>query len=324
MKKKFFSLFLTPLLVCTLSTAWAGYPEKPIELVVPFGAGGSTDLGARIFANALPKILGQPVVVVNKGGGGGQIGCMYVMKAKPDGYTMLANTIGPATIYPALHRNALVAYNSLTAVARTEVIPCVLVTRPDDRWKNLKQFVEFLKKNPGKLKYSIAGMGTVSELGIKAFFAEAGIDADKFIGVPFEGTAEALVAVLGKHADFLYVNLSPCLEHIEAKSLIALGVSTSERIGTLQAVPTLGEQGYKKSSIMGWKGISGPPKLPEDIVKKWEQAIQTALQDPELQKFQKKLGAIPAYLGHSEFAAFLESEFNTFRQVAIDNKLLTD
>lgn len=324
MKKMTIPFSLALLLVFALSTSWAGYPEKPIELVVPFGAGGSTDLGARVLANALPKIFGQPVVVVNKSGGGGQIGSAYVMKAKPDGYTMLANTIGPATIYPALHRKAPLTYNSLTPVARTEVIPCILVTRPDDRWKNLKEFVEFLKKNPGKVKYAIAGMGTVSELGIKAFFSEAGIPLANFIGIPFEGTAEAIAAVLGKHADFLYVNLTPCLEHIEAKTLVALGTSTSERLSSLQAVPTLEEQGYKKSSIMGWKGISGPPALSPEIVAIWEKAIQESLKDPELEKFQKKLGAMPAYLGHSDFAAFLELQFKTFREVAIENNLLAD
>jgi len=319
------SAFLMFSLISNLSAVTAaGYPTKPIELIVPFGAGGSTDLAARVLASVIPQYLGQPVVVVNKKGGGGQIGMNYVLKAKPDGYTMMEATIGPITIYPALHRKAPFTYNSMKAVARTELIPAVLVARPDKRWNNTKEFVEFAKGNPGALKYSIAGMGSLSDLGAKSFMAAAGIPMKNAIGVPFEGTSEALAALLGKHADYLYANLTPCIDHIKAGSLVGLGISTPKRVKALKNVPTFTELGYSEANVMGWKGVAASPKLPDEIVKIWEDAIQKAIKDTAWLRFQRKLGAIPGYLGPADFTAFVEKEFKKFRKLAIENNLLID
>ncbi len=123
---RIFSLFCVVLMTLTLSTAWAGYPEKPIELVVPFGAGGSTDLAARVLSSVIPAFLGQPVVVINKKGGGGLVGMNYVAKARPDGYTIMEATIGPLTIYPALHEKSPFSYKNFKPIARTEIVPAVL------------------------------------------------------------------------------------------------------------------------------------------------------------------------------------------------------
>ena len=323
-KNRIFSLVLVTLMIGALSTAWAGYPEKPIELIVPFGAGGSTDLAARVLSSVIPTYLGQPVVVINKKGGGGQIGMNYVLKAKPDGYTMMEATIGPLTIYPAMHKKSPFSYTNFKPVARTEVVPAVLVTRPDKRWKDIKGLVEFLKGNPGKLKIAIAGPASLSDLGMKSFLAAAGIPIENAIGVPFGGTADALAAVLGKHADMLYANLSPCFDHIKAGSLVGLGISTKKRIKSLPDVPTFTESGYPKANVMGWKGIIGHGNLPDEIVEIWGDAIQKTMKNKAWKKFQKKLGSIPAYLGPSDFAAYIESQFKGFRKIAIDNNLLTD
>jgi tripartite-type tricarboxylate transporter receptor subunit TctC len=320
-----FTLLVTAFFISNPPSAKAaGYPTKPIELIVPFGAGGSTDLAARVLASVIPQYLGQPVVVVNKKGGGGQIGMNYVIKAKPDGYTMMEATIGPITIYPALHRKAPFTYNSMKAVARTELVPAVLVARPDKRWSNTKEFVDFVKGNPGALKYSIAGMGSLSDLGAKSFMAAAGIPMKNAIGVPFEGTAEALAALLGKHADYLYANLTPCIDHIKAGSLVALGISTPKRIKELPDVLTFTELGYSEANVMGWKGVAASPKLPDEIAKIWEDAVQKTVKDKAWLKFQNKLGSIPGYLGHADFTAFVEKEFKKFRKLAMENDLLID
>jgi len=323
-KNRIFSLILAVLMIVTLSTAWAGYPEKPIELIVPFDAGGSTDLAARVLASVIPTYLGQPVVVINKKGGGGLIGMNYVQKAKPDGYTMMEATIGPLTIYPALHKKSPFSYKDFKAVARTEVVSAVLVARPDKRWKDLKGLAEFLKGNPGKLKIAIAGPASLSDLGMKSFLAAAGIPIENAIGVPFSGTAEALAAVLGKHADILYANLTPCFDHIKAGNLVALGTSTEKRLKSLPDVPTFTELGYPEANVMGWKGVVGHGNLPDDIVKIWGDAIQKTMKNKAWTNLQNKLGSIPAYLGSSDFAAYMESQFNGFRKIAIDNNLLTD
>jgi len=248
----------------------------------------------------------------------------HVLKAKPDGYTMMEATIGPITIYPALHKKAPFTYNSMKPVARTEVIPAVLVTRPDSRWRNLEEFSAYLKSNPGKLQYAIAGMGSLSDLGIKSFLAAAGVPMENAVGIPFNGTSDALAAVLGKHADFLYANLTPCFDHIKAGSLVALGISTAKRFKNLPDVPTFAESGMAQDNVMGWKGVAAHPDLPDEIVKIWEEAIQKTINDRAWIRFQGKLGAIPAYLGSAEFSAFLEKEFNGFRKLAIENNLLTE
>jgi tripartite-type tricarboxylate transporter receptor subunit TctC len=293
-----FTLLVTAFFISNPPSAKAaGYPTKPIELIVPFGAGGSTDLAARVLASVIPQYLGQPV-----------------MEA----------TIGPITIYPALHRKAPFTYNSMKAVARTELVPAVLVARPDKRWSNTKEFVDFVKGNPGALKYSIAGMGSLSDLGAKSFMAAAGIPMKNAIGVPFEGTAEALAALLGKHADYLYANLTPCIDHIKAGSLVALGISTPKRIKELPDVLTFTELGYSEANVMGWKGVAASPKLPDEIAKIWEDAVQKTVKDKAWLKFQNKLGSIPGYLGHADFTAFVEKEFKKFRKLAMENDLLID
>lgn len=308
-----------------VTCALAGdYPNKPIELVVPFGAGGSTDLAARVLASVIPTYLGQPVVVVNKKGGGGQVGMNHVLKAKPDGYTMMEATIGPITIYPALHKKAPFTYNSMKPIARTEVIPAVLVARPDSSWSNIKEFSAHLKSNPGKLQYAIAGMGSLSDLGMKSYLAAAGVPMESAVGIPFNGTSDALAAVLGKHADFLYANLTPCFDHIKAGNLVALGISTAKRFKQLPDVPTFAESGLPQANVMGWKGVAAHPNLPDEIVKIWEDAIQKTIADKAWMKFQAKLGAMPGYMGSAEFATFLEKEFKGFRKLAEENNLLTD
>jgi tripartite-type tricarboxylate transporter receptor subunit TctC len=318
------SLFCVVLMALTLSTAWAEYPEKPIELVVPFGAGGSTDLAARVLASVIPTYLGQPVVVINKKGGGGLIGMNYVAKARPDGYTVMEATIGPLTIYPALHKKSPLSYKNFKPIARTEIVPAVLVSRPDDRWKDLKGLVEFLKNNPGKLKIAIAGAASLSDLGMKSFLAVAGIPVENAIGIPFSGTSDALAAVLGKHADLLYANLSPCFDHIKAGTLVGLGISTAKRMKSLPDVPTFEELGYPGANVMGWKGIVAHRNLPADIVKVWEDAIQQTMKNAAWKKFQSKLGSIPAYLGPADFGAYMESQFQSFREIATKNNLLSD
>lgn len=300
------------------------YPTKPIEHIVPFGAGGSTDLSARTLASVVPQYLGQPLVIVNKGGGGGAIGIEYVRKAKPDGYTMMQATIGPLAIYPAMHRKSPHSYDTLAAVARTEIIPAVLVARPDERWDSLTKFVNYAKNNPGELKYAIAGVASLSDLGAKSFLIDAGIPLNSVTGVPFDGTAESVAALLGAHADFSYLNLSPCLEHIKAGNLVALGISTPDRIDQLPEVPTFTEKGYKESDVMGWKGVVGPPGLPVEIIRVWEDAIKKTVEDDAWLTFQKKLGTIPGYLGHEDFAEYIEKQYKKFRQIAEEEDLLMD
>lgn len=300
------------------------YPSKPVELVVPSGAGGSTDLAARVLASVIPEYLGQPVVVVNKKGGGGQLGLDYLHKSRHDGYTMMEVTIGPITIYPALHKKAPYSYKDIRLIARTEVIPTVLVIRPDLGLKTIDEIAAAAKKDPGKLSFAIASMGSVSELGMRSVMSVAGIGSEDMIGIPFGGSADALAAVLGKHADMVFINVTPVIDHIKAGKLVAIGISTDKRQKSLPQVPTFAEIGYADAAISGWKGVAAPKNVPDEVVNVWKDAIEKTVGSKVWKKFQGKLGSIPAYLGPEEATKFAENQYNMFRKIAVDNNLLVD
>jgi tripartite-type tricarboxylate transporter receptor subunit TctC len=314
----FFSVFSSDLCMAD------NYPNKPVTLIVPHPAGGSTDISARLFANYIQPYVGQPIVVVNRGGGGGLIAESEVINAKPDGYTLMMAVIGPMTIYPAIHRKAPFSYKDFLPVAMTEAAPCVVAVREDLGLKNLKTFVDYLKKNPKKLRFAIAGAGTISELGIKIFLSESGIPLKDTIGIPCQGTADAVVNVLGGHQDYLYANLSPLVSHIRGGKLVPLAVTTKNRLPSFPEVPTFEELGYKDVSLLGWKGVVGPKKLPPEVIKYWEDAVKKMTSDKGYIDAQEKVGSIPNYQNAEDFSKFLDKEFSVFRKIATEQNLLVD
>ncbi len=336
MIKKYFSrnavagvalLILAGFMLCAFASsvcAAATYPEKPVTLIVPNPAGGSTDISARLLANSIAPYISQSVIVVNKGGGGGLIAESEVIKAKPDGYTLMMSTIGPMTIYPALHRKAPFSYKDFVSIAMTEAVPCVLAVRKEAGLVDLKSFVDYLKKNPKKLKFAIASAGSISELGVKIFLAESGISIKNTIGIPCAGTAEAVVNVLGGHQDYLYANLTPLVSHIKAGNLVPLAVTTKNRLSSMPDVPTFEELGYKEVNLLGWKGVVGPKNLPKDVIKYWEDAVKKLTMDKPWIDAQAKMGAIPNYLNADDYAKFLDKEFTAFRKIATEQNLLVD
>lgn len=296
------------------SEADSKYPEKIIELVCPASVGGSTDLAARSMATSMAKYLKQTIMVVNKPGGGGQLGMDYALKKKADGYTIVSSAIGNWTIYPALHSDAFYDYSNFRNIGRTEITPTVLVTRPSKNYKDLKGLTEYIKKNPKALKYGIAANGSVSELGVKAYMMLSGIPLESAIGIPFEGTGEATMAILGDHIDYMFVNVSPILDHIKSGSLIPLAVSVKQK--ELPNVPTFEELGLAGAGISSWKGLCVHPDTPEAIVKKLEAALLACTKDPEWIAMQEKLGVVPAFMSGKDFDTYLKNESETFKKIA--------
>lgn len=291
------------------------YPVKAIEIMVPGGAGGSTDISARNLASVLPKYLGESVVVVAKSGGGGQVGMDYLSKKRADGYSIGLSTIGAWNIYPAMHSDAVFSYSNFKNIARIEIAPAVLVVRPSSEYSNFEEFTSFLKNNPKALKYGIASFGSISELGIKSYMSVAGITVENTIGVPFAGTGEATLAILGDHVDFMYVNLAPIHDHIRSGNLIALAVSTPDRLKGFPEVPTFKEVGYETAGISGWKGVAVPSDVPDSVVETLNSAIKKAVNDPEWIEMQINLGVIPAYLNAADTEEFIEKEFKAFKKL---------
>ena len=266
-------------------TAW---PARPVSLVVPFAAGGPTDVVARSLAAAMSKTLGQTVLVENKLGAGGTVAANYVAKAPPDGYTFFIHHNGMATA-PALYRK--LAYNPLTDfeyVSQAVDVPMTLLARKDFPANNLQELIAYVKANQSKINLANAGLGAVSQLCGMMFERAIGV---KLTAVPFQGTAPAMNALLGGQVDILCDQTTQTIPQIKAGSVKFYGVTTKNRIKALPDAPTLNEQGLKDFEVIVWHGIYAPKGTPKPILEKMNAAVRAALKDPEVVKRMADLGA---------------------------------
>jgi tripartite-type tricarboxylate transporter receptor subunit TctC len=264
------------------------YPARSITLVVPFAAGGPTDVVARTLAAAMGKTLGQSVVVENKLGAGGTLAAGFVAKAPPDGYTFLIHHNGMSTA-PALYRK--LAYNPLTDfeyVSQVVDVPMTLLARKDLPPSNAAELVAYVKANGSKLTLAHAGLGAVSQLCGMLFMKTVGVELNT---IPYSGTAPALNALLGGQVDILCDQTTQTLQHIRAGSVKLYGVTTRERIKALPDTPTLDEGGLKGFEVKVWHGIYAPKGTPVAITEKFGSALRTALKDPAIVQRMAELGA---------------------------------
>lgn len=295
------------------------YPSKPIELIVPFAPGGATDVVARPLALRLQEMWGQTVTVVNKPGGSGTVGVMEVVGAAPDGYKMLVNVTSTGSLNPAVDPNLPYKWDQLTHVCRINVNPLVFIVKGDSKWNGLQDVVNELKADPTKYNYGTSGAGGPSTFAIAQLCQDSGIDPTKLTRVVLGGGAAVVTAVAGGHVHLAAQNLSEVVAMIEAGKIKALAVTTPERAPQLPNVPTTKEAGFPGVTLVGWNGISGPPGLPADVVKAWEEAVQKVCADPGFQKEMEKAGATAAFLNQADFQKFLKEYYET--GVAIAEKL---
>lgn len=270
----------------SLATA-QNYPTKPVTLVVPFAAGGPTDIVARTLAAAMTKTLGQSVVVENKTGAGGTIAPGYVAKAAPDGYTFLIHHNGMATA-PALYRK--LAYNPVTDfehVGNVVDVPMTLLGRKDMPAKNLAELTSYVKANAAKINLANAGLGAVSHLCGTLFQQSLGVTLTT---VPFQGTGPALNALLGGQVDLLCDQTTNTVPHIKAGTVKLYGVTTKQRIKALPDAPTLDEGGMKDFEVIVWHGVYAPKGTPAAVLQKFGDAMRAALKDPAFVNRMADLG----------------------------------
>ena len=269
-------------------SAQSAWPTKPIALVVPFAAGGPTDVVARTLAASMTKTLGQTVLVENKLGAGGTVAANYVAKAQPDGYTFFIHHNGMATA-TALYRK--LAYNPLTDfeyVSQAVDVPMTLLARKDFPANNLPELIAYVKANQSKINLANAGLGAVSQLCGMMLERAMGV---KLTAVPFQGTAPAMNALLGGQVDILCDQTTQTIPQIKAGSVKFYGVTSKNRIKALPDAPTLSEQGLKDFEVIVWHGIYAPKGTPKPILDKVNVALRTALKDPEVMKRMADLGA---------------------------------
>ena len=305
-------LALAAACLATLVAHAADFPTKPVTMVVPFSPGGPTDAMARTLAAAVK--LGQPVIVENRTGAGGNIGAEAVARAERDGHTLLFGTSGPLAINVSLYRK--MGYDpvkSFAPVIQIGHLPNVLVVNPSVPAKTVKALIAYGKANPGKLSYASSGNGASSHLAGVLFNNVAGTD---FVHVPYKGTGPALTDLLGGQVAMTFTDVLTALPYIKAGKLRALGVTTSERSQVLPDVPTVAEQGLAGFDVSVFFGLVVPTGTPKDVIDKLNRAFADALKQPEVRKtlLAQGLEFAPS-TAPEQLAGFIQSEVVKWRSV---------
>ncbi|GAB3766801.1 tripartite tricarboxylate transporter substrate binding protein [Ramlibacter monticola] len=298
-----------------------GYPSRPIRLVVPFPAGGATDIFARALSQKVGDRLGQPIVVDNKPGAGGAIGSDQAAKAQPDGYTLLLATTSTHSIGPLLAaRLPYDAVRDFTPIAHVGDAPSIMLVPNSSPAKTVKEWVDHARKNPGKLNYASSGNGTVVHLTAEYFKAQAGLF---LVHIPYKGTALAIPDLVSGKVDVLFDSLPSGLPHVKEGRLRALGITSLKRSPLLPDLPPVSDTIPGFESVT-WFGVYGPKGLPADIAAKVNAAFNFALQDAEVKDRLARLGIEPVGGTPQQFAAMLEKDRAKWRKIVTDRRITAD
>lgn len=303
--------------------AQGSYPNRPITLVVPFPPGGSADGAARAMADKLGKVLGQTVIVDNKAGAGGTIGCTLVAKAAPDGYTLIltsqtTHVVNPA-VSPNLPYDAVKDFAPITLIDR---LANVLLINPALPVKTFPEFVKYVKANPGKLNYASSGNGSVAHLSMELLKAKLGL----FIThIPYRGAGPALTELLSNQVQMTWNNLTSNLSIIQSGRLRALAVASPIRAPQLPDVPTFDELKLPDLNLTSWTGIAAPAKTPEPIITQLYDAMRAVLRDPLTQEAWRKRGAmVPENVKPAQYRQEIQQRINFYRNVAKANNIVLE
>jgi tripartite-type tricarboxylate transporter receptor subunit TctC len=298
-------LLFASLLIASAACA-QGYPNRAVRIIVPWPPGQATDIAARVVAEKLQQQLGQPFVADNRPGAGGSIGTDAVVKAAPDGYTLLAASSGPISIMPNLQKIPYEPLKDLAPVSLIAMAPFALVTHPSFPANNAREFVALVRANPDKYTFSSSGTGATAHLVSELFNSMAKLKARH---VPYKGSAPALSDLMGGQIDYTLETVASLAGHIKAGRLKVLGVTSGTRTAGLPDVPTLAEAadipGY---DIGAWIGYAAPPGTPLEIRNRLAAEIQKAMQAPDLKQRYLALGMDPAAMMPEQMASFMRSE----------------
>ena len=301
------------LLVSAVPVAAQNYPSKPIRLIVPNAAGGSTDLVARTTANKLSDSLGQPVVIENRAGSGGIIGAELVARSAPDGYTLLMGTIGNLVISPHLYPN--LAYDPLrdfAPVAQVASAAYFLVVHPAVPARSVNELVALAKARPGQLAYASAGSGTGSHLATELFLSVARIDVTH---VPYKGGTPGLTDLISGQVQLMFNGIPSSLPHIKSGRIRPLALTAAKRTAAAPGVPTMAESGYAGAESTSWTGLLAPAGTPRAIVERLNADLRKALQAPEVRTRLAADGADPVGSSPEAFSAYIKVELAKWGKV---------
>ena len=298
----------------TLSTAaLAQYPDHPVTIIVPFTAGGSSDIVARTLQPKLTQLLGQPIIVDNKPGANSGLAATYVAKAKNDGYTILVGSIGTYAINPVLYKDLGYEprrdFDLLTVAVRT---PNALVAHPAFPPNNVAELIEYLKKNPNQVSFASSGTGSSDHLTAALFWQKTGTTG---IHIPYKGGSAAHLDLISGTANVSFQNLGSITNHVRARKMKLLAITSDKRDPTFPNVPTMAEAGVPGLEVYSWQAFVAPKGVPRDANAKLQSALVTALKDPEVTKKFNDIGFEVVANSSAEFNTFLGGELARWKQV---------
>jgi tripartite-type tricarboxylate transporter receptor subunit TctC len=305
-------------LVAALALAWSqalaqGYPSKPITFVIPFAAGGDSDLSGRNVGQHASKYLNnQPIVPVNRTGASGVIGAMAVRNAPADGYTLLVARIATHAIVPALESKVPYKWDDWTMLSLIELNPYVCFVKGDSPYRTAAELIDAIRANPGKLNFSTAGLGTSQNMAAQYLMTLAGLTKDHAVGIHYKGGGEVTTAVLGGQVQFACNNAPTVIPQVKAGALRALFV-TPVRLAELPDVPSAREAGYPDmEKIVGWTALMGPPGMPKEVVDKWVDVFARLAKDADWQSGNARLGGIAAIRSPVETERFVREQYELY------------
>ena len=307
------SALAAALLLGAQQAAAQAYPTKPILFVIPFAAGGDSDLSGRNVAHHASKYLDhKPIVSLNRVGASGAIGATAVKNAVPDGYTMLVARIATHAILPAVESKLAYKWNEFTMISLIELNPNVCFVRGESPHRGIADLIAAIRKSPGKLNFATSGTATLQNLGAQYLMTLAGLTKDHAVGIHYKSGGEVTVAVVGGQVDFACNNAPTVIPQVKAGRLRALFV-TPTRISDLPDAPSAREAGYPDmEKIVGWTALMGPPGLPKAIVNRWTDIFARLAQDPDWQAGNARLGGIAAIRSQAETEKYVREQYELY------------
>jgi len=311
-------VFAGTLLACAVAVspasvlaADAGWPTKPIRVVVPFAAGGGTDNIARALGLKLTETFGQQFIIDNRAGAGGTIGAEVVARANPDGYT-LSMVSASYSANPALYKLPYDPVKGITPINLLAVGPLVLIGNPKVQASNLKELITAARAKPNSLTYGSTGVGSLAHL-VGAMFNQ--MSGTEMLHVPYKGAPPAMLDLLAGQVALTFATAPSAVPYVKSGRLRALGVSTVQRISALPAVPTIAEAGVPGFEAAGWNGLVGPAGMPQPVAEKLAVAVTRIVKEPTMANFLRDQGADPATMTPQEFGAYIKSEMAKWSKV---------